>query len=76
MKQFITTIQHIWKIEELRNRILFTLGMLFVFRVGSFIPLPGVDPNLLEQATAASSGNDLLSLLNMFTGGAFNNGAI
>ncbi|MEN0045742.1 MAG: preprotein translocase subunit SecY [Bacteroidota bacterium] len=76
MKQFITTIQNIWKIEELRNRILFTLGMLFVFRVGSFIPLPGVDPNLLEQATAASSGNDLLSLLNMFTGGAFNNGAI
>jgi len=75
MKQFITTIQNIWKIEELRKRILFTLGMLFVFRVGSFIPLPGVDPTKLEQASATNTG-DLLGLINMFTGGAFNNGAI
>jgi preprotein translocase subunit SecY len=75
MKQFITTLQNIWKIEELRNRILFTLGMLFVFRLGSFIPLPGVDPSRLDQASAANTG-DLLGLINIFTGGAFNNAAV
>ncbi|MEM8527271.1 MAG: preprotein translocase subunit SecY [Bacteroidota bacterium] len=75
MKKFITTLQNIWKIEELKKRILFTLGMLFVFRVGSFIPLPGVDPVVLENVTSSDS-KDLLGLINMFTGGAFNNGAI
>ncbi len=75
MKRFFETLQNIWKIEELRNRILFTLGMLFVFRLGSFIVLPGVNPNVLEQATQSNT-NDLLGLLNVFTGGAFNNAAI
>ncbi|MEL7021037.1 MAG: preprotein translocase subunit SecY [Bacteroidota bacterium] len=77
MKRFITTLQNIWKIEELRNRILFTLGLLFVFRIGSFIVLPGVNPKVLEAATANSGGaNDLLGLINIFSGGAFNNAAI
>lgn len=75
MKQFITTLKNIWKIEELRKRILFTLGMLFVFRLGSFIPLPGVNPALLDQASATNTG-DLLGLINIFTGGAFNNAAV
>ena len=75
MKRFFETLQNIWKIEELRNRILFTIGMLFVFRIGSFIVLPGVNPTVLEQATQSNT-NDLLGLINLFTGGAFNNAAI
>ncbi|MCR9103133.1 MAG: preprotein translocase subunit SecY [bacterium] len=77
MKKLITTLQNIWKIKELRNRILFTLGMLFVFRFGSYIVLPGVIPEVLDNATQNNnSPNDLLGLINVFTGGAFNNAAI
>lgn len=77
MKKLITTLQNIWKIKELRNRILFTLGMLMVFRFGSYIVLPGVIPSVLEGATQNNSTpNDLLGLINVFTGGAFNNAAI
>lgn len=77
MKRFIDTLKNIWKIKELRNRILFTLGMLMVFRIGSFIVLPGVIPDVLDAATSGSnSPNDLLGLINVFTGGAFNNAAI
>jgi preprotein translocase subunit SecY len=73
MKRFFTTLKNIWTIEELRKRILYTLGLLFIFRVGSFIPLPGVDPSKL---TTPENTGDLLGLINVFTGGAFNNAAI
>src|SRR6056300_431997 len=77
MKKFITTLQNIWKIKELRTRILLTLGLLLVFRFGSYVVLPGVIPSVLENATQnQSSPNDLLGLINVFTGGAFNNAAI
>ncbi|TXB61951.1 preprotein translocase subunit SecY [Phaeodactylibacter luteus] len=77
MKKFITTLQNIWKIKELRNRILFTLGMLLVFRFGSYVVLPGVIPEVLDNATQNNSTpNDLLGLINVFTGGAFNNAAV
>lgn len=77
MKRFIDTLKNIWKIKELRNRILFTLGMLMVFRFGSYIVLPGVIPDILDAATANNnSPNDLLGLINVFTGGAFNNAAV
>jgi len=76
MKKFFSTIQNIWKIDELRNRILFTLGLLFIYRVGSFIVLPGVVPSVLKQSVSNGGGNDLLGLINTFTGGAFNQGAI
>lgn len=77
MKKFITTIQNIWKIKELRNRILFTLALLAVYRLGSYIVLPGVMPSVLDAAARNSSTpNDLLGLINVFTGGAFNNAAI
>lgn len=70
MKKFIETINNIWKIEELRNRILTTLGFLLVYRLGSYVVLPGIDPAQLEALQQqASSG--LLGLLNLFTGGAF-----
>jgi len=73
MKKFIETIKNIWGIEELRNRILFTLGLLLVYRVGCHIALPGINPNELRSA---SNQNGLLGLFNMFAGGAFNNASI
>jgi len=75
MKKFIDTLRNIWKIDELRKRILFTLGILLVYRIGSFIVLPGVIPSVLENSTS-SNASDLLGLINVFTGGAFNNAAI
>ncbi len=70
MKKFINTISNIWKIEELRTRILFTLGLLLVYRFGSYIPLPGIDPTQLS-ALESKTSEGLLGLLNAFTGGAF-----
>lgn len=71
MKSLIQTFQNIFQIEELRNRILNTLGFLLVFRLGSYVVLPGVDPNKL---TKNSSG--ILGLLDTFLGGAFSNASI
>lgn len=67
---FVTAIQHIWKIAELRKRIQITLGFLLVYRLGAFIPLPGIDPDQLAALDTQTSGG-LLGLLNAFTGGAF-----
>lgn len=75
MNKFIETIKNIWKIKELRSKILFTLFILAVYRFGSFIPLPGVVPSVLLEASD-SRGNDILSLINTFAGGAFNRAAI
>ncbi len=75
MNRLITTLQNIWKIQELRNRILLTLGLLLVFRIGSYIVLPGVMPSVLAQQDN-NQANDLLGLINIFTGGAFNNAAV
>ncbi len=75
MKRFIETIQNIYKIEDLRNRIAYTLGIIMLYRLGSFVVLPGVDPAMLSSLQQqASSG--LLGLLNMFSGGAFSNASI
>ena len=76
MKKFITTLQNIWKIKELRERIGWTLLMLFIFRFGSFVVLPGVVPAALDNAGAGGSATDLLGLVNLFTGGAFQNASI
>ncbi len=74
MKNLIDTIKNIWRIEELRNRILITLGLLLVYRIGSFIVLPGVDSARL--ASDASSSGGLVELLSIFTGGAFTRASI
>ena len=74
MKRFINTIKNIWKIKELRNRILFTLGLLGVFRLGTFVVLPGVIASKLDNAS--QNANDLLGLINIFTGGAFQNASV
>ncbi len=74
--KLITVIKNIWSIQELRERILFTLLLILVYRVGTFIVLPGVVPAALERAASNRSANDLLGLINVFTGGAFDNAAI
>jgi preprotein translocase subunit SecY len=74
--KLIRVIKNIWSITELRQRILFTLGLLLVYRVGTFVVLPGVVPAALDRAAANRSANDLLGLINVFTGGAFDNAAI
>jgi len=76
MGKFFETIKNIWSIKELKDRILYTMLLLFVYRLGSFIVLPGVNSKALSDAISQNSGNDLLSLINTFTGGAFNQAAI
>jgi preprotein translocase subunit SecY len=71
MNKLITTIKNIFSIEELRNKILYTLALIAVYRLGSYIVLPGVDATKL-----AKSSNGLLELLNLFSGGAFNQASI
>jgi preprotein translocase subunit SecY len=75
MKKLIQTIRNIWKIEDLRKRILFTLGILLIYRMGSYVVIPGVDPSMLANLQNQSSSG-LLGLLNMFSGGAFANASI
>ncbi len=75
MKKFITTLKNIWSIEELRNKIIFTIGLLFVYRLGSFIVLPGIDPNKLAALSNTSKGG-MLGLLDAFVGGAFSKASI
>ncbi len=75
MRAFLNTLQNIWKIEDLRQRILFTLGIILIYRLGSFVVLPGVDPNQLTALKQQTSGG-VLGLLNMFSGGAFANASI
>jgi len=70
MRKFLETLRNIWKVHELKNRIIATLFFLLIYRFGSYVVLPGVDPAQLDALQQqASSG--LIGLLNLFTGGAF-----
>ena len=75
MKKIIETIKNIWRIEDLRERILMTLLFVAIYRVGSFVVLPGIDPAALQQLQAQTS-DGLMALLNMFSGGAFSNASV
>jgi preprotein translocase subunit SecY len=75
MKKFIETIKNIWSVEDLRSRILWTLALAAVYRFGSFVVLPGINPNALAQLHEQTN-TGLMSLLNMFSGGAFSNASI
>ncbi|RED54617.1 preprotein translocase subunit SecY [Cohnella lupini] len=68
------TVTNIWKVEDLRKRILFTLFILFVYRIGSFIPVPNINKDVLTMAD--QQGSDLFGLLNTFSGGALFNFSI
>ncbi|MDD4142616.1 MAG: preprotein translocase subunit SecY, partial [Bacteroidales bacterium] len=75
MGKFISTLRNIGKIEDLRKRLLYTLGIVIIYRIGSYIVLPGINPAGLSQLQSQSS-DGLLGLLNMFSGGAFSNASI
>ncbi len=75
MKRLIETISNIWKIEDLRQRILYTLGLIFLYRIGSYVVLPGIDPAQLE-AMSGQGAKGIFSLLDVFSGGAFTRGSI
>ncbi|MBO7265444.1 MAG: preprotein translocase subunit SecY [Alistipes sp.] len=77
-KKLIETLKNIYKIEELRSRILFTLGLLVIYRLGSFVTLPGIDHAALsaQMADTMSKDNGLMGLLNVFSGGAFEQASI
>ncbi|MBR5443675.1 MAG: preprotein translocase subunit SecY [Paludibacteraceae bacterium] len=75
MRKFIQTIQNIWKIEDLRARLLTTILFVLIYRFGSFVVLPGIDPTALSALHAQTAGG-LMALLDMFSGGAFSNASI
>jgi len=73
VKKLIQTLKNIWSIEELRGKILFTLMMIAIYRIGSHIVLPGIDPSKLSDGSANTG---ILGLIDTFSGGAFNNASI
>jgi preprotein translocase subunit SecY len=75
MNKFIDTIKNIWKIEELKSRILLTLGFLLIYRLGSAVVLPGINPEALSNFAESAQGG-IAGILNMFTGGAFGKASI
>ena len=76
MKKLIDTIKNIFKIEELRKRILFTVAVILVYRFGSFVVIPAINPEALQALQRQVEGNGLMGLLNIFSGGAFSNASI
>ncbi len=73
MKKLIETLKNIWSIEELRKRIIYTLALILIYRVGSYVVLPGIDPQILALE---GSQEGLLGLFNMFAGGSFSRASI
>lgn len=76
MKKIKEALTNVWKIEELRDRIILTIGILLVFRFGSHVILPGIDAQQLTQLANRTSDGGILGILNSFTGGAFANASI
>ena len=78
-KKLVETLKNMYKIEELRKRIFYTIGLLLVYRLGCFVVIPGINPNMLGADSALAdqmNSNSLLGLLDVFSGGAFANAAI
>ena len=75
MKKLIQTLRNIYKIEDLRKRIMYTLGIILIYRLGAYVVLPGIDPSMLSVLQNQTKSG-LLGLLNMFSGGAFSNASI
>jgi preprotein translocase subunit SecY len=71
MASIAENLRNVWRIHELRQRILFTLGVLFVYRIGSYVTIPGVDARVLEQISQNTDAGGLFGLFNLFVGGAF-----
>jgi len=75
MKGLITTLKNIWQIEDLRYRILSTIGFVLIYRIGSYVVLPGINPQSLADLEAQGSGG-ILGLVNLFAGGAFSRASV
>ena len=75
MKKFIETLKNCWKIEDLRQRLLVVLLFTAIYRFGSFVVLPGINPSMLDKLQSQTAGG-LMSLLDMFSGGAFSNASM
>lgn len=76
MAGFVDSIRNIWEIEDLRNRILYTLGLLVVYRFGTYVTLPGVDAAVLAEINAQAGSGGIFGFLDMFVGGAFRSAGI
>ena len=76
MRKLLETLYNIYKIEELRERVILTLSLLLVYRLGAQVVLPGIDPIQLAELSERTDGGGLLGILNAFTGGAFANASI
>ena len=78
-KKLVETVKNIFKIEDLRKRLVYTCLLVLVYRLGCYVVIPGIDPNLLGEGSALANqmdSNSLLGLLNVFSGGAFANAAL
>ncbi|MCO5259194.1 MAG: preprotein translocase subunit SecY [Crocinitomicaceae bacterium] len=76
MKRLVQSLKNIWKVEELRKRIILTLSLVLIYRIGSFIIIPGVNYTALAKANQAGSANVLEDLLSLFSGGGFTNASV
>ncbi|WP_300302311.1 preprotein translocase subunit SecY [uncultured Muribaculum sp.] len=76
MMRFVQTLKNIWTIEELRKRLLITFLLVFVYRMGCYIVLPGIHPDDLDALASFTAGSGLMQLLDMFSGGAFSQASI
>src|ERR1700735_4387136 len=74
VKKFLQTLRNIWSIEDLKSKIVVTISLIFVYRLGTYIVLPGIDPNKLSALSGAKSG--ALGLIDAFSGGAFSQASI
>jgi preprotein translocase subunit SecY len=75
VKKLLKTLRNIWSIEELRSKIIFTLLLIFIYRIGSHIVLPGIDPNAIADSMQDSK-KGMLGMIDMFAGGAFSQASI
>ncbi len=76
MAGFAESIRNIWKVEELRQRIIYTLGLLVVYRIGAQVTLPGIDATILSAVNQQTDSNNLFGFLDLFVGGAFSQAGI
>ena len=76
MNKLFETFKNISKIEELKKRILYTLGLILIYRFGNFVVIPGIDPTQLGALQGQVSGSGIMGLLDIFSGGALSNASI
>ena len=74
--RFVQTLQNIWKVEELRKRIMVTLLLVLVYRLGCYVVLPGISPSDIDALANFTNKSGLMQLLDMFSGGAFSQASI